>query len=105
MACFDRERLKDQEIESSLDEVAWLSHTMIIYTLDCRSSRCAILKMLMVCPEQLVLTGLSAHPAIHVEQCSRQVDEKTGYPEPWYQQDPSDDEARQTVRDADYSSK
>jgi hypothetical protein len=39
VAGFDRKCFEDQKIESSLDEVAWLSHTMIIYTMDCRSSR------------------------------------------------------------------
>jgi hypothetical protein len=46
VAGFERKRFKNEEVESSLDQVAWFSHPMIIYTLDCRSSRCAGLEML-----------------------------------------------------------
>ena len=31
-----RNGFENQEVEGSLDEIAWFSHTMIIYTNDCR---------------------------------------------------------------------
>ncbi len=36
VAALNGEGLKNQEIESSLYEIAWFTHTMIIYTSDCR---------------------------------------------------------------------
>src|SRR5207245_10841266 len=36
---FERDGFKNQKVESSLHEVAWFSHNMIIYNMDCRWSR------------------------------------------------------------------
>ena|ERR1700722_7443434 len=33
---FERDGFEDEEIESALNEIAWLTHTMTIYTSDCR---------------------------------------------------------------------
>jgi hypothetical protein len=33
---FERERLEDEQIKSSLHQIAWFPHTMIIYTQYCR---------------------------------------------------------------------
>jgi hypothetical protein len=33
---FERERIEDEQIKSSLHQIAWFPHTMIIYTQYCR---------------------------------------------------------------------